>query len=315
MIDYEKELRDRRVEVVPSGNGYVMIPCPFHLDDNPSMSVSMVSGSFRCFSGDCGKRGDFYQLIAEIDGVSDEEAQRSLRSSVSMASIRGRIEKSLDQRLQSDTLSYLSGKDFMKRFPPVVGTPGEEYLKKRGLNRATLERFRIRWGSGEFTGRVIIPILDDVGRLVAYAGRTTTGAIPKVKKQGRPSATLFGLFPLLRESDGKLAVVVLVEGEVDAMYLQQYGVPAVGVAGTSDLTAHQYRLIRKNARSCVIAFDGDDAGWKAANRELEKIKPIVPTSVVRLPRDQDPNQLSRAAISELFGAYRGTERRKAPVNG
>lgn len=308
MIDVRSELELRGVLVKPTGKGYGMCLCPFHSDLSPSLSVDLETGSYRCFAGRCGVRGEFHQLIAELDGISEAEAQRVIRSSLSMNAVRKGVSVALDRSLKQESIRLFSATAFKQKYPSVIGTPGERYLSDRGLVSETMRVFGIRWGSKEsrMRGRVVIPMLDSSGRLVAYVGRSIdpeadTGK--KVRKEGDPSKILFGLYNLLkkRNETGRLCVVYLVEGEIDALYLQQLGVPAVSVAGTSQLTPWQYRDLRKWVKKAVIAYDGDEAGFKAGRKEFHRLKKYVPTGFLRLPWGMDPNDLGIEGVREVFG--------------
>ena len=302
-MDIRAEL-ERRTNITPTNSG-VMICCPFHDDSNPSLGVETRRGIFHCFS--CGESGTIYKLLAKLDGVSVDEIRELYQEEWKAQRVIEEIEDQLFEQAfedPSDSLPYLSRRykeeSFNKAFPPLgTSDEGMSYMRMRGLTEETIEIFDLRWGlAGKYAGRVIIPVCDDVGKLLSYTGRAIDpNAQPKTRKPKGNKAlyTLFGMYQQWLVNDIKRkweTPLILVEGEIDAMYLYQLGFPAVATMGTSALTVPQVDLIVDHATKVLLLFDGDDAGRKAAKSAMDKLEKYVPVHAAELPEGQDPNDLN-----------------------
>jgi DNA primase len=308
-LDYKAILEANGVELERSGEHWWMMQCPFHDDETPSLSVDVRDGSWRCFAGSCLEHGDFGQLLAEIAG--DEPVQSVYKTGKSVSELRAAVEKVL---LPQKFLGY-SWKSFADRFGMIAGTPGEAYCLKRGLSRGTQTAFDLRWGlEGKWDHRVVIPIWSVYNNLISYCGRTVVqGVKPKTRKARTAYDTLFGFSRLV--VDNPIPAVIIVEGEFDAMWLQQRDVPAVAQMGTHALTPAQIAILKTWARSVVFAYDGDEAGKVALfGRKATRDKPEIvgnytrmsqhmPVYYVDLPDGKDPDELSDVEIKNYFGKW------------
>lgn len=315
MTDYQQELEDRGIDTFPSGDGYIMMGCPLpdHDDSHPSFSVNLADGSYRCFG--CESRGSFIELIAEIDNVGAEEAAFMLKSSSNLDAVLGAIDKMLGD--SSDHIEYLDVKSFHNVFPCVERrSKAWDYLvKTRSLGGKAIRSFDCRWGDhGKYQDRVIIPIFTPEGKLLSYVGKTIyKGVKPKTRKARSAARTLFGMYEMARSVNiyRYLRYIILVEGEFDAMYLQQFGIPAVAAMGTAVINKYQLRILRKTRATVVLSYDPDEAGEKAVYGdgkhrigELQALKKYMKTVVVRLPEGKDPNELSSREVGKYYGKYR-----------
>lgn len=288
--------------------------CPFHDDSNPSLGIWKDSGYFLCFG--CQETGDLADLIGEITGAPSAAYRRKFREALAVDELEDRVHK----YLQDDVieLKYFSRKSFEKIYPPVEpDTPAWEYLtgKTRKLNEQTINRFNMRVGVNKYRNRVVLPIYTPDGRLLSYVGRALKANMkPKTKKARSPHRTLFGLFELLRDikTDSGRYNIVVVEGEFDAIYLQQCGVPAVSNMGTVGMNAYKIALLRKYASRVILSYDPDEAGegamygkeikrgWKPG--EYAVLSKHVPTVTVDLP-GKDPNDLTEEEVEEVYGGW------------
>jgi DNA primase len=310
-MDVYKELSDRGIDFQESGGNRYMLNCPFHDDNNPSCGVWKDSGYFLCFG--CGARGSFTELIAELDGVSFDEAHRSLRSEDNVSTIESKIRRFLDEDV--DALKFFNLKSFLKVYPKLKeGDPGWQYLLGRGITPESIHRFRMREGTKRYHGRVVLPIFTPEGKLLSYVGRAINPDVrPKTIKSRSPHRTFYGIFEILRDSrvEPKSLSMVIVEGEFDAVYLQQFGIPAVSNMGTTPMTPYKIRILRRYAKRAVLSFDGDDAGYHAMYGDGEKrrcgivheLRKHLPVTVVDLPDGKDPNELSAEDVIDLYGKY------------
>lgn len=308
-VDVEGVLYKVGVDYEESGDRF-MVCCPFHHDTNPSCGLWRDTGYFRCFG--CGEEGSLVDFVAQFSGVTSVQAFKIVKGQSSLSNLEDTLGRLLDR--EETEFQYFKWSSFAKTFPEVLPeTRAWDYLKGRGLSDSSIRRFNIRWGGdvGKYRHRVVLPILDPERRLVAYVGRAIYGEmVPKTRKNRSPHRTLFGLRELLRQ-DPDTKTLVVVEGEFDAIYLQQYGIPAVANMGTSPFNAHKIRQLRKyGKRMVVLSYDGDEAGIRAMHGDgkkqgaLRELSRHVPTVAVRLPEGSDPNELSEKDISDIYGGWR-----------
>lgn len=316
-VNVWKELDKRGISLTKSGDHYALMNCPFpdHDDENPSFSVNLSSGNWRCFG--CHREGKFNGLISLLDGVDDDEALRRVLQPQPVSEYKKKLIDFLDKGEEEDKVKYYSKRSFKATFNSARGTDGEEYLRGRGIDGESIDRFLIRWGgtSGTFRRRVVLPIRTHDGKLLSFVGRAVDGSVkPKTRKARPASSAVYGLFELIQDQgfnfEGRMPKIVCVEGEMDAVFLQQHGVPAVSVMGTSNMNSSQMRLIRHFAKSAVLLYDGDEAGRTAVSGHydqhgeyhpghLARLKRYVPTSVYDLPDGVDPNDMTLDQIEEL----------------
>jgi DNA primase len=315
-MDIRAEL-EHRTEVTGVTSSGLYICCPFHDDENPSLGVETRRGIFHCFS--CGESGTIYKLLAKLDGVSVDEIQEHYREEWKAQRVLEDIEDQLFDQAFEDvegSLPYLTRRykedSFNRAFRPLeTSDEGTSYMRMRGLDQETIEIFDLRWGlAGRYAGRVIIPVYDDVGKLLSYTGRAINPNVqPKTRKPRGNKAlyTLFGMYQQWLVNDIKRkweTPLILVEGEIDAMYLYQLCFPAVATMGTSTLTAPQVDLIVEHGTKVLLMFDGDDAGRKATVSAKARLEKFLPVSVAELPEGKDPNDLSPREAWKLCWSFR-----------
>lgn len=307
-MSVESELINRGLTLKPSGKDYVLTNCPFpdHEDKNPSFSINIKTGNFICFG--CGESGDFYDLISVLDDISVSEAHRKYRNfDNESSSIFGMLSEILEN--EEKKYVYYSKKSFFKVFPAIAkGSVGYDYLKKRKLKDSTIHNFDLRWGGNvyHFVNRVIIPVYSPEGKLITYTGRAINNNPVKTRKTRSASKTLFGLNRLLEYTKNKNKVyIVVVEGEFDAMYLQQFNIPAVASMG-KHLSDYQIYLLRKYGKKIIMSYDGDKAGVEAMwgkHNNLVRLKKYVPAYGIHLPDGKDPNDLTKEEVYKFYGKY------------
>ncbi len=176
------------------------------------------------------------------------------------------------------------------------------YLAQRGIDPETAEYFGVGFfsGKGSMSGRIVIPIENEAGELVAYAGRTIDGSEPKYKLPAgfKKSQVLYNLARALEE--GSTAAVVLVEGFFDCMKVVQAGHACVAHMGCS-ISAEQEQRLVQHFRQVVIMLDGDEAGRRAATEIAGRLANSVWVHVVDMPDGKQPDQLPAQEIQELLG--------------
>ena len=288
--------------------------CPFHNEKTPSFSVSPGKQIFHCFG--CGKDGNVFRFIMDIEGISFLEAVEKLakRANVPLPEKEMTAEqrKKMEQRKR-----YLQINDFAARYYHKVlmesqqGKPYREYLKRRQISDEIIEKFQLGatppgWDSlyqalkkrgvsnqemldlglisesrkngqyiDRFRQRLMFPIGDEKGNVIAFGGRIIDKDASPQKYLNSPdtplfhkSRNLYGLH-LARTGIRNADQAIIVEGYMDVISCHQYGITnAVAPLGTA-FTPEQGRLLMRNTYQMGISFDGDAAGIKATMRCLD----------------------------------------------
>ena len=313
--------------------------CPFHNEKSPSFSVSPTKQFYHCFG--CGAHGSAISFLMEHTGMPFVEAVKELAGRVGMqvpddGSRRPPEEESRrDQMLERMEVAARLYRQALKATPKTV-----EYLKHRGLTGETAARFGLGYAPegwqalaeavadyldpllqeaglvvvnegkryDRFRDRVMFPIRNERGQTIAFGGRVIGPGEPKYLNSPETplfhkGRELYGLFEHRRAIQDADRVVV-VEGYMDVVMLDQYGVNnAVATLGTAITSDQAARLLRL-ADEVIFAFDGDDAGRKAAWRALENSLPQVQDgkrlSFLFLPEGEDPDSYVQAQGAAAF---------------
>jgi len=324
----------KRLDIVDLVGDYVQLRkvgrnyralCPFHTEKTPSFYVSPERQTYHCFG--CGKGGDAFTFLMEIEGVSFPQALERLakRAGVTLSkSARPKAEGDLSEVMElalkfyRDALHSPSGevaRSYLKHreLPPEVwetfelgwAPPSWDYLwqslQRHGVTFELAERCGLvlmgsRSPYDRFRGRVMFPVRDVSGKLVAFGGRLVVGE--GAKYINSPESELFQkrnclyLLERAKKSIRQRGRSILVEGYIDAIRLHISGYPeAVASLGTS-LTEDQAKLLQRFAGRCYICYDADTSGQEASLRGMYILqREGLQVSVVVLPRDVDPDQL------------------------
>lgn len=174
------------------------------------------------------------------------------------------------------------------------------YLTSRGVTRDTIRTFGIGFytGKGLLHGRIVIPIHNASGELVAYAGRAIDGREPKYRFPAgfRKSLVLFNLH---RAIATKARTVIVVEGFFDAIAVHQAGYPVVALMG-STISRHQVGLLSDHFDRVVLMLDGDDAGQLGAAAIERTLAGRMPARMITLPGATQPDQLTPAQLRQVL---------------
>ncbi|HEY1781224.1 MAG TPA: DNA primase [Roseiarcus sp.] len=323
---------------------------PFNAEKTPSFTVNDQKGFYHDFSS--GKHGDIFTFLMETEGLSFPEAVERLAGAagVPMPARTREGEEREQKRASLHEVLALAAKIFETRLHEPVGAKARGYLADRRLDPATQrlfglgysapDRFALRealaaqgvetaqmieagmlvHGEGiavpydRFRDRVMFPIHDRSGRVVAFGGRALEPGA-KAKYLNSPEGELFHKGGLLynhhraRKAAHDRGELVVVEGYVDVIAMTQAGFPhAVAPMGTA-LTEEQCALLWTMAEEPILCFDGDKAGRKAAHRAIDTALPLIaPGKTLRfalLPEGQDPDDLVRSggapAVAEALG--------------
>src|SRR6267143_2700698 len=312
--------------------------CPFHQEKTPSLYVSPEKQLWHCYG--CQKGGDHFtfiqdiehvdfrgalRLLAEKTGVVLEESpgagrQRELKRTISKLNLLAAqyfhhilLENPAGQRaliqLESRGVTRASMTEFQLGFAPAGQRKDNlvRFLRKHGATDGEMQEAGLAIkpdGGGElwdrFRQRIIIPIHDEHGELVAFGGRVIDDtAQPKYLNTSQTAIydkgrTLFNLHRA-RKSIHELKHAVLMEGYFDAITAWQANVPNVVTTSGTALGEHQVRLLKRETQEVLLAFDRDDAGLNATQRAIElATKSGIYIKVVRVPQGKDPDDYLRA---------------------
>ncbi len=345
------EVVGRRVRLARRGREQVGL-CPFHKEKTPSFTVSEDKGFFHCFG--CGAHGDVIGFVMRLDNLDFLEAVERLARSAGLTLPRHSPEdkEKAKQRTSLYAVNEAACAWFEAQLAGPRGKVAREYLAARGVDGETIERFRLGWapsgraalkpalaGHGitetkmaasgllvapedggapydRFRGRIIFPITDRSGRVVAFGGRIVGDGKPKYLNS--PESPLFHKGTLLYglalagKSARDAGEVIVAEGYMDVIALHRAGFEnAVAPLGTA-LTETQLGELWRLAPEPILCFDGDDAGrragFHAAQRALPLLRPGLSLRFVALPADDDPEsfltQRGVQAFRDILAAAR-----------
>jgi DNA primase len=332
------------VSLRKTGKNHVGL-CPFHAEKTPSFNVNPDKQIFHCFG--CGVGGDVFKFLELQEGQSFPEAVKSLagKAGISLPAETGSRadRKSVDERAPLLTIVADAAEYFRKELGGPAGSAARAYLTKRGVDGPAEKDFtlgfaRPEWdglfkhlkqkghpaglmekaglivkrseGDGyydRFRGRIIFPIRDISGNVIAFGGRVMDDSLPKYLNS--PETPLYSKSNVLycldraKEQGRRLGYFIIVEGYLDALACHQYGARnAVATLGTA-LTEGHLRLMRRFARNLVLIFDPDPAGVKAALRGLDLfVASGMKVNVVSLPDGDDPDTFLNKKGYEAFAA-------------
>ena len=346
------EVVGRRVKLRKQGREFIGLS-PFNKEKSPSFTVNDQKGFFHDFSS--GKHGDIFGFVMETEGVQFPEAVERLAqmAGVPLPKVSQEDEQRDARRKTLHDVMELAAKYFEATLSGRAGAKARGYLADRGLDAATQVKFRLGYATNErfalkehlgshgipvedmveagllvagddiplpfdrFRDRVMFPITDLRGRVIAFGGRALDKDVP-AKYLNSPETPLFHKGATLyniataRQAAHDGAPVVAVEGYVDVIAMVTAGFAAtVAPLGTA-LTEDQLALLWKMADEPVLCFDGDKAGIRAAYRAVElamaRLKPGKSLKFALLPEGQDPDDLVRSAgreaVAEVIGAAR-----------
>jgi DNA primase len=346
----------RRVKLIRRGRELGGL-CPFHHEKTPSFYVVEDKGFFHCFG--CGAHGDAIGYLMRAENLDFIEAIERLAAEAGLAVPQQTPQDRERAQRQKTLLEALSAaaKFYEARLWSSAGTRARDYLRARGLDEETIRSFRLGWasddrhalrralsgefpenllieggllrrpeGGGEpydyFRGRVLFPIGDRAGRVIAFGGRAIAdGQQPKYLNS--PDTPLFekgrvlyawaaARANLARGETAEPAAVIVVEGYMDVIALHRAGFgTAVAPLGTALTEAHLQELWRLSPEP-LLCLDGDTAGQRAMLRALHRALPLLqPGRSLRfavLPAGEDPDSLVRSggkpAFTEILAAAR-----------
>ncbi len=330
------------------GRGDHWACCPFHEEKTPSFHADDRKGRYHCFG--CKASGDIFRFLTEKEGLSFPEAVERLagEAGLEMPKLTPQEAEREKHRATLYDVMDLAAQFFQDKLHAPEGAAARGYLADRGLSAEIVARFRIGYAPGErralkdylaakevtaeqiaesglvvtgediavpfdrFRDRIMFPIRDNRGQVIAFGGRAMSADVP-AKYLNSPEGTLFHKGRVLYNIDQargpayESGTIVAAEGYMDVIALTRAGVPnAVAPLGTA-LTEDQLQLLWRMAPEPVLCFDGDQAGLKAAYRALDLALPLLqPGTSLRfamLPDGQDPDDLLRGSGAETVRGF------------
>ena len=333
------DLVGKRVKLVPKG-GRLAGLCPFHSEKTPSFYVNDSEGFYHCFG--CGVSGDAIGFLRESDGLDFMEAVRYLAEMAGMVVPNSAPidSQKAEQRKQAIDALEFAAQFYQANLSGPVGEAASAYIKSRGLDQHIVAQFMLGYaprsglypslqqrqfpkelilqaglaGISErdgapydyFRDRLMFPIQNRQGRVIAFGARALGDAQPKYLNSPEgptfsKKAVLYGWTQaraLLRQG----LPLLVVEGYMDVIAVSASGVAAALAPLGTALTEQQIQLVWKLHPEPILCFDGDAAGQKAASRAIERILPLLePGKTVRIavmPAGQDPDDILKAEGAE-----------------
>jgi DNA primase len=325
------DLVGRTVTLKRAGKDFIGL-CPFHQEKTPSFHVSPAKQFFYCFG--CKKNGNVIDFLIERDRLEFKDALRQLAQAagIPVTELSGSGQKPGEMQVLRDANSAAC-MFFEKQLASPAGAAAREYLKSRGFTDESIKRFRVgfaldAWdglftsaakkfapgqlalaglikpregGAGyydTFRNRVMFPIRDAEGRIIAFGGRVMPGSDDKAKYLNSPETPLFDKgrcafgIDLAKDKLVQSRVAAIVEGYTDVMMAHQYGCSnVVSTLGTA-LTARHLMLLGRFVDRVVLLFDPDAAGDLAVDRAVELFltQEKVEIQVASLPDGLDPDE-------------------------
>ncbi len=319
--------------------------CPFHNEKTPSFVVSPTKNIYKCFG--CGQAGDPVKFLMEHDHFTYPEALRHLAAKYGIQIEEKEVSPEMRARLQVADSLFLVNQFALEFFQnqllntDIGKSVGLSYFKKRGFREETIKKFGLgyapdakdrltltaqqqsydielmkrlgltsRYGSDFFRNRVMFPIHNLSGKVIAFAGRIMAKDVKAPKYVNSPETEVYHKSKILyaanfaKASIRKLDECILVEGYTDVISLHQEGIENVVASSGTSLTTDQIRLIKRYTPNVKILFDGDNAGIKAALRGVDMLlKDDLNIKIVILPDGEDPDSYLNKVGVTAFKEY------------
>ncbi|GMO64907.1 MAG: hypothetical protein Nk1A_1770 [Endomicrobiia bacterium] len=312
--------------------------CPFHNEKTPSFLVNPEKGIFKCFG--CNVGGDIFKFVMLTDNISWYESVKKLakRANIEIKEVKQDVIKISEKTKIFDVLESSAMFYYNYLLESPYAQKAREYLCERGVIRKTIDKFKLGYAPnggilefalkkgyvvedllkaglitkterGNFfeymSERIVFPIFDVQGRIVAFGGRAISNHEPKYLNTPETivyfkSSNLYGLYqtlPTLR----KERKIIILEGYIDTVISQQFGVSgAVATLGTA-FNQNHVKLISRYSDSVTLLFDSDEAGRVATQRSLEiLVENAVECNVSALPEHVDADEYLNKHGRESF---------------
>ncbi len=305
--------------------------CPFHGEKTPSFNIYTENGSFYCFG--CGTGGDVITFAMKIENLDYMEAVKFLAERAGMSLPEDAYDDSLGKlRTRIYEANREAARFFYQKLVSPEGSEALSYLRQRGLADRTIRHFGLGYAPDErfalgnhlrqrgfteselitanlvfksrsgnsvldrFYNRVMFPIIDVRGNVIAFGGRIMTDQKPKYLNTS--DTPVFNksnnLFSLNNAKNSKSDALILCEGYMDVISLNQAGFTnAVATLGTA-LTPDQAALMKRYCKEVIICYDADEAGQNATVRAIDILRRVgLIVKVISIPDGKDPDEFIR----------------------
>ena len=323
----------RRVPLVKKGQNYWGC-CPFHNEKTPSFSVNEAKGFYHCFG--CGEHGDIISFVMKSENVDFKTAITELaaQAGLKMPDYKPKPAAQIAREESYFQIMANACDVYQKLLFDESGKVALEYVRKRGFTDDMIKKYRIGYAPKNnviankfvnvkqdsllatgmcrrgdyglydfFRDKLMFPIFNARGQIVAFSGRSLDGSEPKYinttdTELFHKRRTIFG-FNFARDAIHRANRSIVVEGQIDAIQMQCNGFPeTVAPLGTA-LTEDHISMLCKANRNIVFCFDGDSAGQKAAARACDIVMPFLrDTSDVRfafVTGGKDPDEVLKTS--------------------
>ena len=323
----------RRVPLVKKGQNYWGC-CPFHNEKTPSFSVNEAKGFYHCFG--CGEHGDIISFVMKSENVDFKTAITELAAQAGLKMPDYKPKPAAQIAREESYFQIMSNACdvYQKLLFDESGKVALEYVRKRGFTDDMIKKYRIGYAPKNnviankfvnvkqdsllatgmcrrgdyglydfFRDKLMFPIFNARGQIVAFSGRSLDGSEPKYinttdTELFHKRRTIFG-FNFARDAIHRANRSIVVEGQIDAIQMQCNGFPeTVAPLGTA-LTEDHISMLCKANRNIVFCFDGDSAGQKAAARACDIVMPFLrDTSDVRfafVTGGKDPDEVLKTS--------------------
>jgi DNA primase len=331
-----------------NGANFVCL-CPFHREKSPSFNVNPSRQIFRCFG--CGKGGDVFTFVKEYESLDFMEAVRRLAerariplefennpAAQAQRSVKEQLLK-LHEAVTARWQQCLAGE--------AAGQVARDYLARRGVSADAVKEFRlgaapeawddtVNWARSKgfapelceqaglvlrrdsggwydrFRGRLVFPICDEQGRVIAFSGRVLQGDEKQAKYVNSPETPIFTKGRVLFALDkAKRAILdaghaIVAEGQLDTIACHSAGIRNVVAPQGTALTADHARILKRYVDEVILCFDGDKAGRNAAVRALDDLLASgLAIRVAAIPPPDDPDSYIKGHGVDAFRAVLG----------
>ena len=329
------------IELKPAGSGRLKAPCPFHIEKDPSFYVNRDRQQYYCFG--CQKHGDAISFICDYEGLPFMDALRKLadKAGIRLPAASKFDDKEDQLRIELIEFGKFAARFFIEKLnDPLKGSLGRQYLKTRGLKPETVKRFGLGYapdgwtnladeahGKGFhdpvleasglarrgdrgsvydfFRNRLMIPIRDVSGKVVAFGGRALGDETPKYINSPenllyKKSRILYGLYEA-RDALRREKRAILVEGYFDLMRCFDDGIENIVATCGTALTPEQAALLHRYVPEVVLVYDADAAGITAALRGVGILTNAgLTVRAMALPDGKDPDDYVKAHGADAF---------------
>lgn len=299
----------RKIPLTKKGQNYWGC-CPFHNEKTPSFSVSEEKGFYHCFG--CGEHGDIISFTMKSENVDFKTAISELANmaGIKMPELKQKTPEQKQAEENYVKITESAAQIYQDLLYTDAGKVALDYIKKRGFSDDMIKKYKIGYAPKNniisskfanvkvdklvstglvrvgnygpydfFRDKLMFPIFNAYGQIVAFSGRSLDGSEPKYinttdTELFHKRQTIFG-FNFARDAIHRQNRSIVVEGQIDAIQMQNHGFPeTVAPLGTA-LTEDHVAILCKSNRNIVFCFDGDNAGQKAAMRACMLVLPFL----------------------------------------